>query len=183
MFYLKSIIENVQSTSSQNETLIRTVLARMHFLEEDVYKKVGILSGGEKVKVALAKLFLSDVNMLVLDEPTNFLDIESLEALETLMKSYHGTILFVTHDRTLVKNIATKIIDIKAGKITVFDGSYEAYEEWLENKTKSNNDDQLLLIETKISDVLGRLSLEPSQELEDEFQRLLKEKKELTRGK
>lgn len=179
----KSIIENVQSTSSQNETLIRTVLARMHFWDEDVYKKVGILSGGEKVKLALAKLFLSDVNMLVLDEPTNFLDIASLEALETLMKSYHGTILFVTHDRMLVKNIATKIIDIKDGKITVFDGSYEAYEEWLENKTKSNNADQLLLIETKISDVLGRLSLEPSQELEDEFQRLLKEKKELTRGK
>src|SRR5690625_3267454 len=69
------------------------------------------------------------------------------------MKSYHGTILFVTHDRMLVKNIATKIIDIKDGKITVFDGSYEAYEEWLENKTKSNNDDQLLLIETKISEV------------------------------
>ncbi len=177
----KSIIENVQSTSSQNETLIRTVLARMHFWDKDVYKKVGILSGGEKVKLALAKLFLSDVNMLVLDEPTNFLDIASLEALETLMKSYHGTILFVTHDRMLVKNIATKIIDIKDGKITVFDGSYEAYEEWLENKTKSNNDDQLLLIETKISDVLGRLSLEPSQELEDEFQRLLKEKKELTK--
>ena len=81
----------------------------------------------------------------------------------------------------LVKNIATKIIDIKDGKITVFDGSYEAYEEWLENKTKSNKDDQLLLIETKISDVLGRLSMEPSQELEDEFQRLLKEKKELTK--
>lgn len=179
----KSIIENVQSTSSQNETLIRTVLARMHFWDEDVYKKVSILSGGEKVKLALAKLFLSDVNMLVLDEPTNFLDIASLEALETLMKSYHGTILFVTHDRMLVKNIATKIIDIKDGKIIVFDGSYEAYEEWLDNKTKSNNDDQLLLIETKISDVLGRLSLEPSQELDDEFQRLLKEKKELTREK
>ncbi|RPF55155.1 Vga family ABC-F type ribosomal protection protein [Abyssicoccus albus] len=177
----QSIIENVQSSSSQNETLIRTVLARMHFWDEDVYKKVGILSGGEKVKLALAKLFLSDVNMLVLDEPTNFLDIISLEALETLMKSYHGTILFVTHDRMLVKNIATKIIDIKDGKITVFDGSYEAYEEWLENKTKSKNDDQILLIETKISDVLGRLSLEPSQELEDEFQRLLKEKKELTK--
>ncbi|MDN8974874.1 ATP-binding cassette domain-containing protein, partial [Staphylococcus aureus] len=87
------------STSSQNETLIRTVLARMHFWDEDVYKKVGILSGGEKVKLALAKLFLSEVNMLVLDEPTNFLDIAALEALETLMKSYHGTILFVTHDR------------------------------------------------------------------------------------
>lgn len=177
----KTIIENIQLTSSQSETLVRTVLARMHFWDEDVYKKVSILSGGEKVKVALAKLFLSDVNMLVLDEPTNFLDIESLEALESLMKSYHGTIIFVTHDRMLVKKIATKIIEIKDGEITVFDGSYEAYEEWLENKTKSSNDDQLLLIDTKIADVLGRLSLNSSPELEDEFQRLLKEKKDLTK--
>lgn len=68
----KSILENMQISSQQNETMIRIVLARMHFREDDVYKKVAVLSGGEKVKVALAKLFLSEVNLLVLDEPTNF---------------------------------------------------------------------------------------------------------------
>src|SRR5699024_542442 len=109
----KSILENVQLSSKQNETMIRTVLARMQFLDDDVYKKVAMLSGGEKVKVALAKLFLSNVNMLVLDEPTNFLDIESLEALETLIKDYRGTVIFVTHDRMFIKNVATKILEIE----------------------------------------------------------------------
>src|SRR5699024_897248 len=121
----QTIIDNVQSSSNHDESLVRTVLARMHFWGDDVYKKVSILSGGEKVKVALAKLFLSDVNFLILDEPTNFLDIAALEALESLMKNYPGTIVFVTHDRMLVRNVATKIIEIKKLKVTVFDGSYE----------------------------------------------------------
>lgn len=178
----KTIMENIQVTSSQNESLIRTVLARMYFWDDDVYKKVAVLSGGEKVKVALAKLFLSDVNMLILDEPTNFLDINALHALESMVKDYDGTIIFVTHDRMLVKNTATKIIDIKDQKVTVFDGSYEAYEAHLENKHVSKNENQLLLIETKISDVLGRLSIEPTQALEEEFQKLLKEKNQLVRA-
>ncbi|WP_260979822.1 ATP-binding cassette domain-containing protein, partial [Staphylococcus haemolyticus] len=66
----KSILENVQSSSQQNETLIRTILARMHFFRDDVYKPISVLSGGERVKVALTKVFLSEVNTLVLDEPT-----------------------------------------------------------------------------------------------------------------
>src|SRR5699024_3366850 len=148
----KSILENIQLSSKQNETIIRTVLARMHFWDDDVYKKVAILSGGEKVKVALAKLLLSEVNVLVLDEPTNFLDIESLEALETLIKSYKGTIIFVTHDRMFIKNVATKILEIENKEVTVFNGTYEAYEERVKHPQKDKNEDQLLLIETKISD-------------------------------
>src|SRR5690625_1077275 len=175
----KSILENIKLSSKKNETLIRTVLARMHFWDDDVYKKVAILSGGEKVKVALAKLFLSEVNMLVLDEPTNFLDIESLEALEELMKNYHGTIIFVTHDRMFIKNVATKVLDIENKEVTVFDGTYETYEERTTDSKKDEDGDKLLLIETKISDVLARLSLEPSEELEVEFQSLLNEKRKL----
>ena len=174
-----SILENVQLSSKQNETMIRTVLARMQFRNDDVYKKVAMLSGGEKVKVALAKLFLSNVNMLLLDEPTNFLDIESLEALETLIKDYRGTVIFVTHDRMFIKNVATKIIELENKEVTVFDGTYEAYKERVKHPKNDENKDKLLLIETKISDVLARLSLEPSKELDEEFQRLLKEKKKL----
>lgn len=174
-----SILENVQLSSKQDETVIRTVLARMHFWDDDVYKKVAILSGGEKVKVALAKLFLSEVNLLVLDEPTNFLDIESLEALEMLMRNYKGTIIFVTHDRMFVNNIARKIIAIAHKEVTVFEGSYEEYKERINHQKKDSDEEQLLLIETKISDVLSRLSIDPSQELEEAFQQLLKEKKKL----
>jgi len=175
----KSILENIQQSSKQNETLIRTVLARMHFWNDDVHKNVQVLSGGEKVKVVLAKLFLSEINVLVLDEPTNFLDIESLEALEILIKGYHGTIIFVTHDRMFIRNVATKILEIENKEITVFDGTYVAYEERVKRAKRDENKDEILLIETKISDVLARLSLEPSKELDAEFQRLLNEKKKL----
>lgn len=173
----KTILENVQSSSKQSETLIRTVLARMYFSGEDVHKKVHVLSGGEKVKVALSKIFLSDVNCLVLDEPTNFLDIQSLEALETLLQAYEGTVIFVTHDRMFTRKIATKILAISNQEITVFDGTYDAYEDRLNEQIKKSHEDELLLLETKISDVLSRLSIEPSEELEKIFQSLIKEKR------
>src|SRR5699024_10291225 len=84
----KSVLQNVKESSIQGETLIRTVLARLGFSNEDVYKDIKVLSGGERVKVALAKIFVSDCNTLILDEPTNFLDIYALEALEGLLKEY-----------------------------------------------------------------------------------------------
>lgn len=172
----KTILENIQLSSKQNETFIRTVLARMHFRGDDVYKKVDVLSGGEKVKVALSKIFLSDVNVLVLDEPTNFLDVYSLEALEELLQNYQGTIIFATHDRMFIQKIATKILEISNQEITIFDGTYKEYMEQENNLIQDSNEDELLLLETKISDVLSRLSVEPSEELEAEFQTLLKEK-------
>ncbi|MBR8661046.1 Vga family ABC-F type ribosomal protection protein [Brevibacillus sp. NL20B1] len=176
----KSVLDNVRSTSSQDETLIRTVLARLHFFRDDVYKPVAVLSGGERVKVALAKLFVSDVNTLVLDEPTNFLDIETIEALESLLQEYEGTVLFVSHDRRFIKNIAKRILAFDHSRITVFEDSYEQFLTYVPPDTElKNREEQLLLLETKISDVLSRLSLEPSEELEKEFQLLLAEKRKL----
>ncbi len=175
----KSILENVRSSSSQEETLIRTVLARLHFFKEDVYKCVGVLSGGERVKVALAKLFVSDINTLILDEPTNFLDIESVEALESLLQQYEGTVIFVTHDRRFVQNTATRVLAFDHKQIRLFDGTYDQYKQYKPRKKRNNTKDRLLLLETRISEVLGRLSMEPSVELEQEFQQLLAEKKKL----
>ena len=175
----KSILENVSSTSKQDETLIRTILARLHFRRDDVYKKAGVLSGGERVKVALAKLFVSDINTLILDEPTNFLDIEAVKALESLLGEYEGTVIFVTHDRRFVQKLATQILVIKNREIRFFKGSYEEYQQLEQQKEKDAGEDQRLLIETKISEVLSRLSTEPSEELEKEFQKLLAEKKKL----
>lgn len=175
----KTILENVQSTSNHNETLIRTVLARMHFFNEDVYKPVNVLSGGERVKVALTKVFLSDVNTLVLDEPTNYLDVESLEALETLLNEYEGTIIFVSHDRQFIKNIATRILEIQNKELTFFEGTYKQYKTHQSEEKRDLQQDASLLLETKISEVLSRLSVEPSEELEREFQELMKEKRKL----
>ncbi|MDQ0155701.1 Vga family ABC-F type ribosomal protection protein [Robertmurraya andreesenii] len=175
----KSILENVQETSKQTETFIRIVLARLHFFREDVYKKVGVLSGGERVKVALAKLFVSDINTLILDEPTNFLDIEAVEALESLLLEYSGTILFVSHDRRFISNIATRILIIEDERIHLFEGTYNEYKNYTPAIERNSAEDEKLLIETKISEVLSRLSIEPTEELEKEFQQLLKKKRAL----
>lgn len=175
----KSILENVQVTSKQTETFIRTILARLHFFREDVYKPVHVLSGGERVKVALAKLFVSDINTLILDEPTNFLDIEAVEALESLLEDYKGTILFVSHDRRFISKVATRILAIENEEIYMFNGSYEEYKNYETQAERNTVEDQLLLIETKITEVLSRLSIEPSPELEQEFQKLLAEKRRL----
>lgn len=175
----KSILENVSQNSKQTETLIRTVLARLHFYQEDVHKLVSVLSGGERVKVSLAKLFVSDSNTLVLDEPTNYLDVYALEALEDLLKEYEGTILFVSHDRRFVSSIATRILSFENQKVTLFDGDYSAYLERDQKRERDVQADQLLKLETAIADVLSRLSIEPTDELENEFQRLLKEKREI----
>jgi len=177
-----TILANVRATSAQDESLIRTVLARLHFFRDDVYKPVGVLSGGERVKVALAKLFVSDVNTLILDEPTNFLDIDSIEALETLLRDYEGTVLFISHDRRLIGNLADRILAFEDRHIRLFEGSYAQYMDRLNttvDERQADVEEQRLLIETRISDVLSRLSIEPSEALEQEFQSLLAARRKL----
>lgn len=177
----KSILDNVQASSKQTETVIRTVLARMHFFREDVYKPVSVLSGGERVKVALTKLFLSDINTLILDEPTNFLDMEAVEALESLLREYEGNVIFVSHDRRFIDNVATRVLTIRDQRIELFEGTYQQLKQAPPQSERDDEKDQSLLLETKITEVLSRLSLEPSQELEMEFQRLLEQKRNMKR--
>ncbi|TCP29952.1 pleuromutilin/lincosamide/streptogramin A transport system ATP-binding/permease protein [Scopulibacillus darangshiensis] len=175
-----SILENVKATAVFPEELIRTVLARLHFLQEDVFKPIEVLSGGERVKVAFAKVFLSDMNVLVMDEPTNYLDIDTVEALEKLLIDYKGTVIFVSHDRRFVGHIATKVIEIEEQNIIEFTGPYQEYLESKQKKGHDDRQDQLLRIETKLTEVIGRLSMEPpSEELEIEYQAVLAERNQL----
>ena len=113
----KTVLENVRAVSIQTESLSRIILARLLLTEKDMQKKAGDLSGGERMKLSFAMLFVSDVNLLILDEPTNYLDIPSIEALERLLKEYEGTLVFVSHDETFVRNIATTKLLIGDGKI------------------------------------------------------------------
>ncbi|MCS4485376.1 Vga family ABC-F type ribosomal protection protein [Staphylococcus americanisciuri] len=175
----KTILENVRATSKQDETLVRTVLARMHFAKEDVYKRVGVLSGGERVKVALTKVFLSDVNTLLLDEPTNYLDTQAIEAFETLLNEYEGTVIVASHDRRFIDKVATRILAIEDLKLTVFEGNYQAWLAEAQVSEKDEAEDEKLLLDVKIAAVLSRLSVEPSEALEQEFQKLLKQKRAL----
>ncbi|MHA6253354.1 Vga family ABC-F type ribosomal protection protein [Oceanobacillus sp. CAU 1775] len=175
----KTILENVLRTSIQDETTVRTILARLHFYRDDVYKPVGVLSGGERVKVAFAKLFVSDTNMLILDEPTNFLDIDAVEALEDLLVSYEGTVLLVSHDRAFIEKIADRIFIIDDEELVTFEGSYKQFKTYEPQPQTDSNEQALLVIENKMTEILGKLSLSPTEELEQEFQELLRKKREL----
>ncbi|WP_416826799.1 ribosomal protection-like ABC-F family protein [Ectobacillus polymachus] len=173
-----SLLENVMKTSSYNEQWIRTILARLLFKREDVYKKIDVLSGGERVKAALAKVFLSDCNVLVLDEPTNYLDLASIEALEDVLTDYGGALLFVSHDHTFVERVAEEILSLENGKVTQFIGTLHEFEEGQSRK----NDDRklhLLQLETRLSCVLGRLCTATNEKekaaLEREYEDVLQQ--------
>ncbi|HAA6524956.1 TPA: ABC-F family ATP-binding cassette domain-containing protein [Listeria monocytogenes] len=114
-----------------NEVNVRTTLGNFLFSDDDVLKNVQSLSGGEKARLALAKLTLLEGNVLILDEPTNHLDIESKEVLEAALIDFEGTILFVSHDRYFINRIASKIVELAPEKATVFLGDYDYYQEKL----------------------------------------------------
>lgn len=113
----KTVLENAKEVSIQKEDVLRTILARLLLTEVDIKKLGKDLSGGERMKLAFAMLFVSDVNVLVLDEPTNYLDLPSIEAVESLLQEYEGTLIFVSHDKEFVDHIATHKISIVDGKI------------------------------------------------------------------
>jgi len=118
------------------ETEARTLLGRFLFSGDDVYKRVGDLSGGERSRVALAQLTLMGGNLLVLDEPTNHLDIGAREALEEVLNEYNGTILFVSHDRYFIDAVADTIWMVENGSIEAFDGTYSEYAAFQEAKAR-----------------------------------------------
>lgn len=175
----KSILENVSEEAVQSETLTRIVLAQLNFKGEDVFKKVSVLSGGERVKVSLAKLLVGDYNTLVLDEPTNFLDIQAVEALENLLKDYEGTLLVVSHDRAFLSSIIDKLWIIEDKQLNEFNGTYTEWENTSVSTLVDEVEEELLRIENQLTTVLSELSLNPSEEKEREFQELLQQKKTL----
>ncbi len=117
------------------QTRIRNVLAAFLFTGDDVFQKIGTLSGGEKGRVSLAKLMLSNANFIILDEPTNHLDIPSREILEDAINNYEGTVLYVSHDRYFINRTATRILDLAPEGIVNYKGNYNYY---LEQKAAGN---------------------------------------------
>lgn len=125
--YEKTVLENVMEVSVQKEEVARTILSRLLLSARDMKKKVSVLSGGERIKLAFARLFVDKVNLLILDEPTNFLDIESVEALEEMFSEYEGTLVFVSHDEAFIRAVATDILMVKDGKLERFFGTPEEF--------------------------------------------------------
>jgi ATP-binding cassette, subfamily F, member 3 len=109
------------------QTELRSLLGCFLFSEDDVFKRIGVLSGGERNRYALAKMLLAPSNFLLLDEPTNHLDMRAKDVLLESLNKYTGTVVFVSHDRYFIDNLATRIFEIEGGQVTVFPGNYEDY--------------------------------------------------------
>jgi ATP-binding cassette, subfamily F, member 3 len=122
------IIDDLGQVSPRStETELRNLLGCFLFSDEDVFKKIGVLSGGERGRYALLRLLLQPANFLLLDEPTNHLDMRAKDVLLTALMDYTGTVVFVSHDRYFIDKLATRVFEIGGGKVEVFPGNYEDY--------------------------------------------------------
>ena len=123
----KTVLDYFLEENNFSETEARNKLARYGFRQENVFKKIGKLSGGEKVRIILMKLIQKDINFLILDEPTNHIDIDTREILEEALKEYKGTVLFVSHDRFFINAIADRVLNVENHKIKSYYGNYDDF--------------------------------------------------------
>ncbi|WP_126146669.1 ABC-F family ATP-binding cassette domain-containing protein [Synechococcus elongatus] len=129
----KTVLDTIHDeVPSWKDSEVRTLLGSFCFRSDTVFKKVGALSGGEKARLALAKMLLQPANLLILDEPTNHLDIPAKEMLEEALREYEGTALIVSHDRYFVSRVANKIVEIRDGEFRVYAGDYHYYLEQIQ---------------------------------------------------
>ena len=178
----KTILGNVMEKSIHDERFARLILARLLIKGDKVYEKLKILSGGERVKVSFAKMILEDINFLILDEPTNYLDINSLEVIEKLLKSYDRTILLVSHDVRFIENIAEELLIIDNNKIRSFKGSYNEYLKG-KNKQKLNIrekeiEEKIMILKLQISSLISQISIEENEGYKKELDKQYKLKLE-----
>ena len=167
-------IEEIQSVREMPVGAARDYLAKFLFTGDDVFKKVAVLSGGERGRVALAKLALEGANFLLLDEPTNHLDIPSQEILEAVLSDFEGTILLVSHDRYLIDALGTQIWSLEAGRLEVFKGSYR---EFVERRAITNN--QIPITKSQKADVKTKIAVAKAAKPSAEERRRAQRAKEL----
>lgn len=154
------------------ETKVRNTLAAFMFTEDDVYKRISDLSGGERGRVSLAKLMLSKSNFLILDEPTNHLDMDSKQILEEALNSYEGTLLYVSHDRYFVNKTASIILELSNGKLTKYLGNYDDYIAKKEELSQASISLSDVIENTDASDSSSKLDFKEQKKIEAEKRKL-----------
>jgi ATP-binding cassette subfamily F protein 3 len=144
------LLEELRSSGAERtEAELRAVLGCFLFAGDDIYKKIRVLSGGEKSRVALAKMLLSEANFLLLDEPTNHLDMKSVDILIEAVKNYEGTCIVVSHNRHFIQNIANKIWWIEEGKIKQYPGNYDEFKYWKQLRDAEEKENKSTGVEAK----------------------------------
>lgn len=134
----KTVYEEAKDFFIGDETHLRSALSKFYFFKDNILKRLKNLSGGEKVRLKLFCLIQKDINFLILDEPTNHIDIETKEILESALKEYKATLLFISHDRYFINSLATRIIYIEDYKIKTLPGNYNDYKHFKDEKKKGN---------------------------------------------
>ena len=163
----KTIFDEISDTwPSMTHTRIRNVLAAFLFTGDDVFKYIRDLSGGERGRVSLAKLMLSDANLLILDEPTNHLDIMSREILENALRSYSGTVLFVSHDRYFINQVATRILELSENGLANYNGNYDYYVEKQLNPSATESSGESVASETVTTETVSAAKMDYKQQKE-----------------
>lgn len=136
----KTIMQEVAASAAPSfQPKLRDILGLFQFSNDDIEKQVGVLSGGEKARVSLAKILLSPSNFLIMDEPTNHLDLASREALEKALKDYDGTLLLISHDRYFLDKLVNRVIEIKDGRLKEYSGNYSHYLDKKQSETAELN--------------------------------------------
>ena len=185
----RTALANARAHSDLPEHMVRTILARLAIGAADLDRPVSQLSGGQQAKVAFAQLLASDCNLLILDEPTNYLDSFAAESLEQLLLEWNGTLLVVTHDRQLADKLATRLLLVGGGTVTTFNGNWSGY---LASQNTSGGQEAALdemRLSLRMAEVTGKMALarqknQPDDpELENEWQKLLAAQRTLRKGK
>ncbi|MHA6247761.1 ribosomal protection-like ABC-F family protein [Pontibacter sp. CAU 1760] len=144
--------EMQQAGSKKTEMELRTLLGSFLFTGDSVFKKIKVLSGGEKSRVALAKTLISEANFLMLDEPTNHLDMQSVNILIQALEQYEGTFVIISHDRFFVENVATKIWYIEDYELKEYPGTYHEYDAWMEKRDKEGKKSAAATVQEQIQE-------------------------------
>lgn len=168
----ETILDSLLSLPDMTQDYARLILACFLFRKEDVFKTIAELSMGEKCRVAFVKLYFSEANLLVLDEPTNYLDIDTRERMEEALHAYPGALIIVSHDRYILKKLANRVVSLQgAGEVTQFSGTYDEYFDHLKENNRQFSDivqkNRIRQLELQLAQLIGQDSLENSRDKEE----------------